>query len=199
MILADQLKEVKRLDRIRIKNEQMVSKEDLWGKHRKSYEELLNNLSNQNKKAVDCCRQIFDRAIEYLERGTEMYDEEEMVQLLKEYYELMEQDPFAKKILIAVQEALEDRDQEGNGMIRVNKVVDRRDICRYCGKKVATQLCDMPKHTVIKGIRQNYVQTCDNPMCPDCATKFRGFELCPDCMRELTGTLKERDNDKANQ
>lgn len=86
MILSDQLKEVKRLDQVRMKNEQMVPKEDLQGKYREPYEKLLNNLSNQNKKAVDYCRQVFGRALEYLERGTGIYEMDELTEMLQEYY-----------------------------------------------------------------------------------------------------------------
>ena len=193
MILADQMKEVKRLDQIRIKNEQAVPREVLQGRLRKSYEKLLNNLSNQNKMAVDYCRKVFDMATEYLERGIEVYDVEELAEMLRGYYEAMSDDPFAKKILMAVCEALEDRDMEDGGMIEVSNMVGTRTICRYCGKKAATQLCDMPKHTVITGLRRSLVKTCDNPMCPDCATRFRGFELCPDCVKELAGTLQKEE------
>lgn len=191
MILADQMKEVKRLDQIRIKNEQAVPREVLQGRLRKSYEKLLNNLSNQNKMAVDYCRKVFDMATEYLERGMGVYDIEELAEMLRGYYEAMSDDPFAKKILTAVCEALEDRDMEDGGMVEVNNMVGQRTICRYCGKKAATQLCDMPKHTIIMGVKRSFVKTCDNPMCPDCATKFRGFELCPDCVEELRKTTSE--------
>lgn len=193
MILSDQLKEVKRLDRIRMKNELMVPKEELQGRYQKPYEELLNGLSNQNKKAVDYCRQIYDRALEYLERGAGIYDMDELTEMLQEYYGPVSGDPFAKKILTAVYEALEDRDREDDGVYAVDNVIGNRGICRYCGRNEATQLCDMPKHTAVTTIRRNYVKTCDNPICPECATRFRGFELCPDCVEELRKITGEED------
>lgn len=193
MILSEQLKEVKRLDHIRIKNEQMVPKEELQGRYRKSYDNLLNNLSNQDKVAVGYCRKVFDRALEYMERGIGVYEPEELVGLLREYYEPMAEDPFAKKVMKAVCEALEDRDREDDGGYAVSNVIGKRGMCRYCGRNEATQLCDMPKHTVIAGLRRSYVQTCDNPMCPECATRFRGFELCPDCVEELRKVTIEED------
>lgn len=191
MILSDQLKEVKHLDQIRMKNEQAVPREDLQGKYRKPYEKLLNSLSNQNKIALDYCRDIFDRALEYLERGTAMYDMDELTEMLQEYYRPVSEDPFAKKILTAVYEALEDRDREDDGVYAVDHVIGKRGVCRYCGKNEATQLCDMPKYTAVTTIRKSYVKTCDNPMCPECATKFRGFELCPDCVEELRRATSE--------
>lgn len=191
MILSDQLKEVKRLNQIRMKNEQMVPKEDLQGKYREPYEKLLNNLSNQNKKAVDYCRQVFGRALEYLERGTGIYEMDELTEMLQEYYGPLSGDSFAKKILTAVYEALEDRDEDEG--YTVSNVIGKKGMCRYCGKNEATQLCDMPKHTIAVGIRRSYVKTCDNPMCPECATRFRGFELCPDCVEELRKITSEED------
>ena len=115
MILSDQLKEVKRLDQIRMKNEQMVPKEELQGKYREPYEKLLNNLSNQNKKAVAYCRQVFGRANECLERGMGMYNPDELYEMMREYYEPGSGDPFEAGVLKAVYEALEDRDREDDG------------------------------------------------------------------------------------
>lgn len=110
MILSEQLKEIKRLDQIRIKNEQNVSKELLRTKYRKSYEKLLNDLSNEHKTAMDYCQRVFERAQEYLSRVAGIYDYEEMMKILQEYYQ--DEDPFVKKILMAVQEAVEERDKE---------------------------------------------------------------------------------------
>lgn len=193
MILSDQLKEVKRLDQIRMKNEQMVPKEELQGRYRESYEKLLNNLSNQNKKAIDYCRQVFGRAIECLERGMGIYDPDELNEMVREYYEPGSSDPFEAGVLKAVYEALDDRDREDDGGYVVSHIISKRGICRYCGKNEATQLCDMPKHTAVAMIGRSYVKTCDNPMCPDCATRFRGFELCPDCVKELRKVTGEED------
>lgn len=79
-------------------------------------------------------------------------------------------------------------------MIEVNHLVDKREACRYCGKREATQLCDMPKRTTVARIGRSYIQTCDNPTCPDCAMKFRAFELCPDCVLELRQVLEPKGN-----
>lgn len=196
MILSDQLKEVKRLDQIRMKNEQMVPREELQGKYREPYEKLLNHLSNQNKKAVAYCRQVFGRAIECLERGMGTYNPDELYEMMREYYEPGSGDPFEAGVLKAVYEALEDRDREDDGGYAVSHEISKRGMCGYCGKKEATQLCDMPKHTIAVGIRRSYVKTCDNPMCPDCATRFRGFELCPDCVKELEVSLRQEEENQ---
>ena len=50
--------------------------------------------------AVDYCRKVFDMAMEYLERGMEVYDVEELAEMLRGYYEAMSEDPFAKKMCI---------------------------------------------------------------------------------------------------
>ena len=42
----------------------------------------------------------------------------------------------------------------------------------------------------------SYVKTCDNPMCSDCATRFRGFELCPDCVKELEVSLRQEEENQ---
>ncbi len=110
MKLSEQLREIKRLDLIRKKNEQMVPQEELLGRYRKPYEELLNDLSNRHKEAIDYCREVFRQALGYLESGITVYDYDELLMLLEEPYGT--EDPFAKKILMAVHEALEDRDRE---------------------------------------------------------------------------------------
>lgn len=74
-------------------------------------------------------------------------------------------------------------------MIVANKIVKRRDICKYCGKRKATQLCDMPQKVIVTSIGTDFVKTCDNPMCVECALKFREFEFCPDCVAELRTIL----------
>ena len=59
--------------------------------------------------------------------------------------------------------------------------------CGVCGKKVATRLCDfiIDYHGVIfhrdfkKFKNQERLETCDLPMCEDCATKHSGYDFCP--------------------
>ena len=122
-----------------------------------------------------------------------MYNPDELYEMMREYYEPGSSDPFEAGVLKTVYEVLEDRDREDDGGYVASHVISKRGMCGYCGKKEATQLCDMPKHTIAVGIRRSYVKTCDNPMCPECATKFRGFELCPDCVEELRKITSEED------
>lgn len=69
-------------------------------------------------------------------------------------------------------------------MYEVNKLVKTKGICKFCGKPAAL-LCDMPKNVGVEKITSSLVMTCDNEICPSCSTKFRGFDFCPECMREL--------------
>ena len=58
--------------------------------------------------------------------------------------------------------------------------------CGVCGKKVATRLCDfiIDYHGVVffrdfqDFKNQEKHETCDLPMCEDCATKHGGYDFC---------------------
>lgn len=59
--------------------------------------------------------------------------------------------------------------------------------CGVCGKKVATRLCDfiIDYHGVIffrdfqDFKNQERLETCDLPLCEDCATKYNQHDFCP--------------------
>ena len=59
--------------------------------------------------------------------------------------------------------------------------------CGVCGKRVSTRLCDfiIDYHGVVffrdfqDFKNQEKHETCDLPMCEDCATKHGGYDFCP--------------------
>lgn len=62
--------------------------------------------------------------------------------------------------------------------------------CPFCGKNEATQLCDFVVDYAFiitckmarGGCEPKRVHdTCDNPMCSECATRVSGHEFCPTC------------------
>ena len=68
----------------------------------------------------------------------------------------------------------------------VDRVPEKKTtgICEFCGKE-ATLLCDMPAEQVVISMKSIYSNTCDKEMCKECSTKFRKYDFCPSCMREL--------------
>jgi hypothetical protein len=72
-------------------------------------------------------------------------------------------------------------------MAEMNEPELFKNPCGVCRKKVATRLCDfiIDYHGVIffrdfQDFRdQERHETCDLPMCEDCATKHAGHDFCP--------------------
>ena len=66
--------------------------------------------------------------------------------------------------------------------------------CTFCNQNEATQLCDMPRMTIVSHARgkgfERHVLTCDKHLCVKCATHFNGFEFCPDCIGKLKKVMK---------
>lgn len=79
------------------------------------------------------------------------------------------------------------------------------DKCFFCGNP-ATKLCDFPTgyHGFIfdlpddekvfdyqgHDVTAETMGTCSRLICDDCATQFKGLDICPHCMHDLDDFLK---------
>ena len=67
----------------------------------------------------------------------------------------------------------------------VAKFIPKEDRCQFCGKE-ATLLCDMPSMTVVTSVDfVRRVLTCDKRICPECTTRVKEFDFCPDCVKQI--------------
>ena len=65
--------------------------------------------------------------------------------------------------------------------------------CIFCGNK-ATKLCDFPISSIDKRTESGkvrVVKTCDLLMCDECATQWRGLDICPQCVGNIVRKAKE--------
>jgi hypothetical protein len=69
--------------------------------------------------------------------------------------------------------------------------------CYWCGKP-STRLCDFPvggEETLNEqGEKVFNVGVCSKPICEECATKYRGLDVCPKCfVNVITWALENKD------
>lgn len=70
-------------------------------------------------------------------------------------------------------------------------VKENVEFCSVCCQKPATKLCDAPNPFPILGHPSS--ETCDAPMCDECAIEYGNGHICPKCVQRIK-KLSENDD-----